>query len=156
MTTKNIFYWGTGAFSGSGQLDEGPFIIGDVDRLLRAKVRGMINYQGSAIGDTGVEANLLMWGLQWGVHGYSPLDVVTSTDNDYWLLRLQTGQGDPGLSFAPSSDTGANLRSRGVADNWAGQLAVYESIDAYLSFAQPFGGSVPNLNTYGTVEFWWS
>jgi hypothetical protein len=155
-TLHNLFYWGTGSFSGTGQFDEGPFAIGAINKLLRAEVRGELNFQGDTFGDTSVSANLLMWGLQIVPHGDAAQDVIVSDDNDSWLLRRQTGGYDYPKVFSPSTDTAAALTSIGMREDWAGQLAEGISVDAYLSFAPPFGGSTPNFNTYGTLRFWYA
>lgn len=157
MATKNIFYWGTPSFSGTGQFNEGPFHIGDVNRLLRVKIRGNVNYQGVNYGATSVEANLLLWAASWVAHGASPLDVILAGDTTQFLVREQTKLGDSGIFWAPSTDTAAALRTLEIVGDWSGQLALSGAdTDMYVSFAPPFGGSTDNFNTYGTVEAWWS
>lgn len=155
-TLKNIYYWGTPSFSGTGQFNEGPFHIGAINKLIRARVSGAINYQGSSITDTSVFGNFLLWALSIVGHGSSALDIILAGDSNQFLIRQQT-RGATVATWAPNTDTAAVLASLEIAAEWQGQLnPVTSDIDAYLSFAPPFGGSTSNFNTYGTVEFWYA
>lgn len=155
MATKNIFYWGTGSFSGSGQFNEGPFHVGAINTLIRVKVSGAQNFQAVSLSATGVYANLMLWAISWVLHGDSPLDVILAGDTDQFLVREQTKE-DLAAAWAPTSGPGVFLASNEVTADWSGQLAFGGTdIDLYLSFAPPFGGSMPNFNTYGTVETWY-
>jgi hypothetical protein len=149
------FFWTTSSFSGTGQLDEGPFHVGTVNKFFRAEVRGNINYEGVSVADTGVFANYAAWGLQQIAHGSSPLDVVSSADDDAWLMRRQTGSQDVVPAYAPNSDTGAFFVTNTVADDWAGQLAIGADTDVYLVIKGITGSGLANLNTYGTIRLWW-
>lgn len=149
------FFWTTTSYSGSGQIDEGPFHIGLVNKLFKAEVRGAIGHQGGTIDTSSVLSNYTAWGLQIVPHGNSPLDVITSSDSDSWLMRRQTGTDDLAMTWAPSTDTAGLLQSTAVADDWAGQLNLaHADMDCYLSL-KPTIGSVANNNTLGTIRLWW-
>jgi len=152
----STFYWSTDSFSGVGQLNEGPFHIGVVNKIFRARVRGAINFQGETITATSVAANLPAFGLQIGPHGFVPDDVGSSPDDDSWLVRRQTGSADTMISWAPASDDAAQLASLTVADDWAGQLALSGAdMDVYL-LIQTTTTALPNFNTFGSTRLWWN
>lgn len=150
------FYWSTSSFSGAGQLNEGPFHVGNVNKFFRFEVRGVMNFQGIAYGGTTVEANYSAWGLQQVPHGAAALDVITSTDNDTWLMRRQTGSNDTRFAWTPDTNLAAVLRSEAIADDWRGQLAIAADTDLYLSIKSSTGGVVDNYNTFGTIRLWWA
>jgi len=150
------FFWSTDAFSGSGQLNEGPFHVGTVTKFFRFEVNGEMNFQGASLADTGVLSNGGAWGLQQVPHGADSEDVISSTDNDTWLIRRQIGSQDVLTSWAPTSDVGAILVSSVVEGSWAGQLAIGADTDVYLSVKNSVGGSLSNFNTFGTIRLWWS
>jgi hypothetical protein len=148
-------FWSTSSFSGTSQLNEGPFHMGTVNKLFRFQVRGLINYVGTAVTDMSITANLPAFGVQQVPHGNSPNDVISSTDNDTWLVRRQTGENDTMGSWAPSSDTGVLFVQNAVRDDWAGQLAIGADTDVYLSIKTSTGQTLPDFNTFGTIRVWW-
>ena len=150
------FFWSTSSFSGTSQLNEGPFHVGTLNKLFRVEVRGEINYQGASLADDAVTANYAAWGLQQIPHGDSALDVISSTDNDTWLCRRQTGSQDTVLAWAPTADVAAVMVSNTVADDWAGQLAIGADTDVYLVIKGSTSVGLPNFNTFGTIRLWWS
>lgn len=156
MTNKEVVYPSVSSFSGTAQLNMGPFASGDVNTLFRAEVRGKTNYQGVTIASTGVEANFQVWGLQWVESGNSPADVVTSLDDDHWLIREQLGTLDTRMMYSPSSNTAAYFATNATKAEWAGQLVINLPIDLYISFRAPTGASITNMNYFGTIRWWWS
>jgi hypothetical protein len=148
-------FWNTNSFSGSGQLNEGAFNFGDVNKLFRCHVRGAINFQGASVGDSSVFTNNLTWGVQVIPHGNSPFDVVTSTDDDTWIIRGQVAFNDTVVGWAPNTDTAGVLATVAVRDEWAGQLNLAgANMDCYLSIKASVG-SAANFNTTGTIRWWW-
>jgi hypothetical protein len=155
-TQKEVVYPSVSAFSGTSQLNIGPFAVPSVVKFLRAEVRGRANFQGGLFGATSVEANFTLWGLQQIASGGSPLDVVTSTDDDHWLIREQLGSQAVRDFWAPSTDTAAVLQGDPTDADWAGNLVIGASIDLYLSMRAPTGVAVGNMNYFGSIRFWWS
>lgn len=156
MTTLvEVVYPSTSSFSGTSQLNLGPYFVPDVKRLLRAEVHGAVNFQGATISVSSVVANFQLWAVQWVPHGSSPADIVTTADGDQWLMRQQLGQDDALTTWAPSTDAAALLASLALNGWWAGQLAINGSIDLYLSLKAPTGASIPNMNLFASLRFWW-
>lgn len=156
MTTLvEVVYPSTSAFSGTSQLNLGPYFVPDVKRLLRAEVHGAINFQGATVGTSSVVANLQLWAVQWVPHGTSPSDVVTTADGDQWLIRQQVGRDDLSSTWAPSTDAAGLLTSLALDGWWAGQLAINTSIDLYMSLRAPTGASITNQNLFASLRFWW-
>lgn len=150
------FFWSTSSFSGTAQLNEGPFFVGNVNKFFRAEVRGQVNYQIPNIATGSVTANLLAWGLQQVPHTNAALDVITSPDSDSWMMRRQTGQEDTSATWAPASSQGAIVTSYAVIDDWAGQLAIGGNTDMFLVLKTSTGQTIPNVNTFGTIRVWWA
>jgi hypothetical protein len=144
------------AFSGSGQLDLGPFFISDVGKLLRHEVRGQVNIQGQSLADNAVLGNLLLYAVQWVPHGDSPSNIVTTVDGPQFPIREQMGTIDTLTAWAPTADVGAVLIGYGMRSFWAGQLPVNQSVDLYLSVRTPDGSSQPNSNLIASLRTWWS
>jgi hypothetical protein len=149
-------YPSSSAFSGTGQLDLGPFFISDVGKLLRHEVRGQVNSQGQSLTDMGVAANFGLWAVQWVPAGDSPSNIVTTVDGPQFPIREQMGTMDLITSWAPTSADGAVLASFGLRSFWAGQLPVNQSIDLYLSVKTPSGSAMFNSNLFASLRTWWS
>lgn len=155
-TQKQVVYPNTSSFSGTAQLNEGPFNIPTVNKLLRAEVRGKVNFQGVVIASTGVEANFQVWGLQWVPQGNAALDVVTSGDDNHWLIREQLGSQESRVEWTPSTNSAVYLAGYAMHEDWAGQLPIGASIDLYLSLRAPTGVSISNMNLFATLRWWWA
>lgn len=157
MSTKQqVEYPHNSAFSGTSQIDIGPFFISDVVRLLRHEVRGQINTQGQNVTDVSVLANQTLWAVQWVPTGDPPSDIVTTIDGSQFPIREQTGNSDLVTCFAPSSDTAGIFITYGLRSFWAGQLVVNQSIDLYLSVKNPSGSAILNSNLFASLRTWWS
>jgi len=151
---KQVVYPSTGAFSGTSQLNLGPFTAGPVFKLLQARLRGQVNFQGATLGATSVLANVILYGVQYGVHGFTPADVVTSAYDATWLIRQQLGHSDFITSWAPPTSSAPVIASLGLEGWWAGQQYINSTIDYYLSLRAPTGVAVANFNLYGSIEIW--
>lgn len=154
-TQVEVVYPSTSAFSGSGQLDLGPFFVPDVVRLLRMEVRGKFNFQGLVASSSSVEANFQLWAVQWVPHTASPADCVTTADGPNWLVRQQTGTDETRMAWAPDTDTAAYLATVAISADWAGQLVINGSIDLWLSARAPTGVAIANMNAFASIRFWW-
>lgn len=155
-TQIEVVYPSTSAFSGSSQLNLGPYPTLFTEVLLRAEVRGQINVQGITLAANGVHANFLLWALQWVPHTASPADCVTTADGPNWLIREQMGTQDLTSNWAPASGSGVDIVSYGLRAEWAGQLVIGGPIDLWLSLKPPTGVSVFNYNLFASIRFWWS
>ena len=149
-------YPSSSSFSGTGQLNLGPFFISSVGKLLRHEVRGQVNFQGATITSAGVLGNQSLWAVQWVPSGDSPSDIVSTVDGPQFPIREQMGTMDEVTSWAPTTDVGAVLITYGMRSFWAGQLVVNQSIDLYLSVKTPDGSAQPNSNLIASLRTWWS
>lgn len=156
MTTKTqVEYPSSAAFSGTAQVNFGPFFISSVGKLLRHEVRGQINTQGASVGPGSVFANTILWAVQWVPTGNSPSDIVTTIDGPQFPIREQLGASDLVTSWSPSTAAGEILASLGLRSFWAGQLVVNQSIDLYLSLKTPNGSAIQNSNLFASLRTWW-
>lgn len=149
-------YPSSGSFSGSAQVNFGPFFISGVHKLLRHEVRGQMNAQGVSLTDMGVAANQVLWAVQWVPTGDSPSNIVTTVDGPQFPIREQLGTSDLSTAWAPTTSDGVVLASFGLRSFWAGQLAVNQSIDLYLSVKTPNGSAIANSNLFASLRTWWS
>lgn len=157
MPTKiEVVYPSNSSFSGTGQLDIGPFSSGTVETLLRAEVRGKINYQGLTAGTGSVEINLPLWALQWVPHTAAPADCVTTADGPNWLIREQTGSEETRIGWAPDTAFAGYLATYPLKAEWAGQLVIGSPVDLYLSLKSPSGIGTPNFNLFASIRWWWT
>lgn len=154
-TLVEVVYPSISSFSGTSQLNLGPYFVPSVKRLLRVEVHGEINFQGSSIGTSSVFANFQLWAVQWVPHGTAALDCVTTADGPQWPIRQQTGQDDGHATWSPSTDVAGVLSHLALNGWWAGQLAINGDIDLYLSSRAPTGVSVSNQNLFASLRFWW-
>lgn len=150
-----VVYPSTSSFSGTGQLNLGPFNMGTVYRFIRLEARGLVNFQGFTLSATGVLANWQLWAVYWVPTGTGALDVVTTIDGPQWLIREQTGAEDYVSQWAPSSDTSAGIQGYRLSGDWAGQMPINQDIDLWLSMRAPTGASIPNFNVFASLRFWW-
>lgn len=155
-TQVEVVYPSTTGFSGTSQLNLGPYAVPTVATLLRCELRGMVNFTGATITALSIEANTPLWAVQWGAHGFTPADCVTTADGPNWLIRQQLGDSSTRVSWAPASDDAAFVAGYGMKADWAGQLIIGSPIDLYFSMRAPTGASVPNFNVYATIRFWWN
>lgn len=152
----STFFCTTSAFSGSSQLNEGPFHVGTANKFYKLQVRGQVNFQGKAVAAGSVAANDFAVGVVIVGHGDAAPDVITSSDNDGWLVRGNFGRSDYTVTWAPSSDTGETLVTYAIKDRWAGQLAVGSDVDLFLCVKSTDGVALANLNLFATMRLWWS
>lgn len=155
-TLIEVVYPSTTSYAGTAQLNLGPYEVPTVANLLRAEVRGQMNFQGSSIVDNTTITNPMIYGVQWVPFGDPANDVVTSADGPGWLMREVLGSTDYNTTWAPTTDTAALYGGNGMHADWAGQLPVNQSIYLYLSIKSPTGYSVVNSNVYATLRFWWT
>lgn len=149
-------YPSVSSFSGTSQLNIGPFFISDVGKLLRHEVRGQLNVQGQAIGDTSVAANTALWAVQWVPAGNSPSNIITTVDGPQFPIREQMGTTDQVRVWALATDPAGILTSYGLRSEWAGQLPVNQSIDLYLCVNTPTGIGLANCNLFASLRTWWA
>lgn len=151
-----VVYPSISSFSGTAQLNIGPFNIPNVITLLRAEVRGKINFQGFTLGPTGVETNFQLWALQQVPAGAGASDCITTADGPQWLMRRQLGSQETRVDWTPTTNNVQYMATYPVEDNWAGQLPINASIDLWLSARAPTGVTIANMNLFASIRFWWT
>lgn len=157
MTTLvQVVYPNTSAFSGTAQLNEGPFFIPSVNTLIRCEVHGQVNFEALSLSATGVVGSFQLWSVQWVPHGTPAQDCVTTADGPRWLIRQQLQTSDYYTTWAPTSGPGVFLNGGSLTGKWAGQLAINGDIDVYLSLRAPTGAAIANQNLMGSIRFWWA
>ncbi len=156
MPLMTTFFWNNASFTGSSQLDIGPFFIGFVNKIYKMEADGEANYQGSVLGTSSVFANFLAWAVQKVPHGTAANDLVSTADGEDWFIRRQTGSEDYATSWAPNTSNAGVLAGVKLVDKWAGQLAIGADTDLFVSFKSSTGASLANFNTFGTVRIWWN
>lgn len=155
-TMTQVEYPSSAAFSGTAQVDFGPFFISNVNKLLRHEVRGQVNTQGAVVAPGSVFENAILWAVQWVPAGNSPSDIVTTIDGPQFPIREQLGSDAVIAAWSPATANGEILGTLGLRSFWAGQLVVGQSIDLYLSLKTPNGSAIQNSNLFASLRTWWS
>lgn len=155
-TQVEVVYPSVSSYSSAAQLNIGPFFVPGVNRLLRAEVHGRVNFQGINFGPTSVQANTELWAIQWVPSGSSPADCVLTADGPNWLIRQQLGENDALMFWTPDTNSAAVLGALKLDAWWAGQLAIGQDIDLWLSAKAPTGAVFGNINLFASLRFWWS
>lgn len=151
-----VVYPSTAAFSGTGQLDLGPYFVPTVAKLLRVEVHGKVNFEAVTFGTTGVEANFQLWAVQWVAHGAAAANIVTTADGPNFPIRQQLGDQESRVAWAPSTAISAVMIGYPLVGEWAGQLPIGNDIDLYLSLRPPQAVSINNENVIASLRFWWA
>jgi hypothetical protein len=154
--SHNIFYYDQTSASGSAQINQGPFHLGTVNRLLQIEAVGTLNYQSQTLSVPTVLTNNILWGVSLVPHGSAVLDVLVSLDNDQWPIRQMIDFGSYVSWWAPSSAVGVAMVGAALNKLWRGQLILLADTDMYLSWGLPFGGSFADFNAVGSLRAWWS
>lgn len=151
-TSRSIFYFNETTSSLPTQVNQGPWNLSSLGKLLRVTTRGSIGQEAGSISPTYQPINGLNWGLQLGAHGYTPMNVVTGADSLDWLWTGEIDLGNLLPVWAPSSDDAQGFDVVSLTQTWAGQWDISASTDFYLSFGDPFSITGGVYNFAGTVE----
>ena len=138
MTIKTKTGFVHDAVFGSTPVNEGPFPIPAPAKVTRIQFDGSVFFAPWNTGTatfTGLHTYVVA-GWQWGVSGYTPLDVTNSTDRDAdgrWLAYKGLARDGAGMWWAP------NTASNEVWECWPchleffGNFPVASNLDFYLS-----------------------
>lgn len=151
-TPVNTYFWSTVNTVVTSQLNEGPFIINPMSKLLEVTVKGQLNVQSSVVGSPVTGNNDLSWAIFWVPHGGSILNIVGGSDGRQFLVREQLGDTDNFVAWAPSTSNGVLFGAFGLDRVWRGQQLTGGGIDLYVSFATPLSGGVGNVISNGTLR----
>lgn len=138
MTNRTVFYYrNVGSYTADYQV--GPFNVDPLVKLYSAKVRGSIVAGFNTTTVIGLKAdNDIVWGLQWGAVGYTPLNVLTQINDLHWL-RTGNFEIDTVFDNFDNAITSIELGSIiPIRSDWYGQLPMSGSIDFYISVGVPF------------------
>lgn len=131
-TTRHMLYFSDGVtFSSSKQY--GPLNIGPTSKLFKAAVRGVITFPLATFGSASNLYNSTVWGIQWGAHGFTPLDPISGGDSASWLALEEHVPGEISVAWAPTTANAYSLTGGPLRLDWAGQLFVNENVDVYFS-----------------------
>lgn len=154
MPSRDLFYFNATNSSSPTQLNQGPWEIGSLNKLLRVRLRGNITVGVvTDIASSSTFSNNLNLGIQFGNHGYTPHNVVTDDALTDFLWTGQQIVGPGQTMWAPSTDTPGYFAYTVLNEEWNGQFLIQADTDFYLSFGNPFGSDTGPYNVAGTVEF---
>lgn len=155
-TQTEVVYPSTTSFSGSTQLNLGPYAVPSVNWLLRAEVRGAVNFSSITVPGAYSSANWQLWAVQWVPSGAGASDIVTTADGPQFLIREQLGANDLINPYTVGTGTTYVGASLAMKASWAGQIVIGTSINLFLSLKPPTGATVSNFNLYASLRFWWA
>lgn len=151
MAIQRIFNWFDNVGAASSGEQFGPYNLGTVGKLHRIRVRGSVVFPNAALTDTSQLANPIVWGVQYGAAGYTPLALPADADNSSFLTVENHVSDEINVTWSPSTDTSANIVGGPLRLDWAGQLYVGEDADIYVTVGHTFT-AVLTWTTMGTVE----
>jgi hypothetical protein len=112
----------------------GPFNLGAIGKLTKVECGIAFSAQGSNLAPTALLLNPIIWGVQYGGHGYTPLDIVAEPNDNFFLW------GDAAavpawnsIAWTPDTDAAAFIPLFGDYRIWRGQLPVNVDTDFYVS-----------------------
>lgn len=139
MAARSVFFFRTtGTYAAS--YDQGPWRVSGLAKLLRLKLTGSI-FSGLTAETVSsfVLDDPICWGVQFGPHGYTPIDLVSGGDSDQWLRIGALEIGD----YAQYLDSGITTMDYGISIKldfeYRSQLPVNIDTDFYLSIKNPWG-----------------
>lgn len=141
---------------GTGQHDIGGFEVPTASRLFRVEVHGKVNFAGVSVPAGSIEANWLLWAVQFVPHGVSPSNILTTADGPEWLIRQQTGDQESRVSWSPTTGNGEYLAGYPLDAFWAGQYPSLSDFDLWISVSPPSGANVGAFNINCSIRFWWT
>lgn len=151
-TARSLFYFNDTTTTPTTQLNQGPFTIADIGKVLVARVSGTYSLEVSEGTSETQLTNPITWGLQYGAEGFTPASVITGVDNFSFIWAMQLDTGTALASYAPYSDTAGFLQTVSLTHEWLGQLDIGENVDFYLSWGDPFSIAEGSYNVAGTLE----
>jgi hypothetical protein len=139
MASRNVFFFRTtGSYAAS--YNQGPWRVSTLGKLLRLHLTGSI-YSGltGITVSTFVLDNPICWGVQFGPHGYTPVDLVLGGNAANWL---RTGALEIG-NFATYLDAAVTTMNYGASYDidfeMRSQIPINIDTDFYLSIKNPWG-----------------
>jgi hypothetical protein len=113
----------------------GPYNVDPINKLFEVEVRGGIGYENSVFGDASQYSNYVVWGVQWGPHGFTPAAIDAASNNPNVLISEVVETGNTTLAVNPTTDTAAVLIVANLSLTWRGQLFIGENTDLYFQAA---------------------
>lgn len=151
MAISRIFNWFDNVGAPSSSVQFGAFNLGPVNKLHRIRVRGSVVFPNVALTSTSQLANPVVWGIQWGDTGYTPFTLVADADDAHFLAVESHVNDEINVTWAPSTDTSANIVGGPLRLDWAGQLFLGVNADIYLTVSHTFTTAL-TWATMGTIE----
>jgi hypothetical protein len=152
-TKSDHYMYGT-CTTPTTQFDQGPWVVGAIDKVVGALVRGSLSYDIATESTSTTIVEPIMWGLQWVHHGAASLDIVSSVDGLQWLFREHLVPSGWKAVWAPSTDTAAVAVDLPLKQDWYGQLPVNDTVDFYLSFGNAYALSADNYIINATAQLY--
>jgi hypothetical protein len=151
MSNRSMFFFRTtGTYSGN--FNQGPLTVNPVGKLLKVQAAGSLFAGLSSIANTAEADNPFAWGVQYGPHGFTPLDLVTGGNSSTWLRNSQIEYENVTQLFDSTISTVDYANWQSIRFTWWGQLPINADTDFYLTFKVPLAGSGPAAAVSGTLE----
>jgi len=139
----------------SGSIQEGPFHVGTITRLVQVEVTGSMFFGPTT--ETVSTFHLdepFVHGIQYGPHGYSPLTLYTSA-NDPGFLKLEGVQQAPSAEITDHAITTVDIWGvNRLYFNFRGQFPIGFDVDMYYTL-QDVWSSGGTIQVSGQVRVLW-
>jgi hypothetical protein len=114
----------------------GPHRLIPCVKLLRIEAQIEVASPTQALTTGALALNPFIWGVQFGLEGYTPADLMTDAfAPNYLWTKLMGGNSAEHPAWGPSTSTGAMGLLASASWLWRGQMPVNQNTDLYVSVA---------------------
>jgi len=113
----------------------GPFTL-PIGKVFKVRCAGQLttSWEDTAPGAT--VSTTLVWGVQWGVTGFTPSSPVSGASLPTWFWVHQGVVGSGISAWAPNTGNGEVELVTDLNEEWNGQLAINATADFYWAVDQ--------------------
>ncbi len=134
----------------------GPLTVPGGTKATRVQVRGAVSFEASTASSTSQLKNDLVHGVQYGLSGYTPVTIETSSFPPSQWLRVESMVPSTGFAIWTPTTADANFLDRYlIRYDWHGQLPIADDTDFYYDI-----GAYSSLDFmygfFGSVQVWYS
>lgn len=143
-------WFGDNIGSPSTAVNFGPFTTSAaVSRLLRARATASFAFPGVDLAPTAILDNIVAWGVQAYITGYTPLDLPADLGGYTFLWsELAASNAVAGAAWTPPANDLGWIGSTVAYRQWRGQIPIGNPVDLYLSVGATIAGAPAFITTW--------
>jgi hypothetical protein len=127
--------WGNNATSANDHFEWGPTTLIGVYKLLRVQIDISFGFPGTNLSPSAILLAETVWGVQYGVSGYTPLVLPGDMSNfQYLITDLAVGDSTGvGAWTPPTNDVGV-ISFATLSRKWYGQRVIENDVDLWVNY----------------------